>query len=87
MSEWTSIPAASGLTTVSVDEEAGTGTGIDLAGGSLGRVGSLGWLDFLCRRGAFGFGSSCGTDRDASGSRMGVVKRQGAASQEGYRDV
>ena len=53
MLEWTSIPAASGLTTVSAAEEVGTGTGSDLARGLLGLVGFWGLRGF--------FGSSLGT--------------------------
>ena len=71
MSECTSIPAASGLMTCSAAAETGTGTGSDLARDFLGWAGVL--------------GSSFGTTMDVSGSRMRVLKPQGAASQEGYR--
>src|SRR5208282_3590027 len=71
MSECTSIPAASGLMTWSAAAEAGTGTGSDLSRDFLGLAGFL--------------GLSFGTTMDVSGSRMRVVKQQGAASQEGYR--
>ena len=47
MSEWTSIPAASGLTTLSAADEAGTGTGSDLSRGFLGLAGFLGFLGFF----------------------------------------
>ena len=77
MSEWTSIPAASGLTTLSAAPEAGTGTGTDLTRGLLGLAGFFGLRGFL--------GCSLGMTMDVSGSRRGVGKRQGAASQEGYR--
>jgi hypothetical protein len=59
MLEWTSIPAASGLTTLSPGEEAGTGTGRDLSRDFLGLAGFVGFLGF--------FGSSLGTTMDASG--------------------
>ena len=58
-------------------DEAGTGTGSDLARDLLGLAGFLRLLGF--------FGSWLGTTMGASGSRMRVVKQQGAASQEGYR--
>ena len=61
--------------TCSAAAEAGTGTGSDLARDFLG-LGPLG-RGFL--------GSSFGTTMDVSGSRMRVLKPQGAASQEGYR--
>ena len=77
MLEWTSIPAASGLTTLSPADEAGTGTGSDLSRDFLGAAGFLGFLGF--------FGCSFGNTMDASGWRVRVVKQQGAASQEGYR--
>jgi hypothetical protein len=84
MLEWTSIPAASGLMTFSAAAEAGTGTGSDLSRDLLGWAGFLlGWAGFLRRVGFFG--SSFGTAMDVSGSRMPVVKQQGAACQEGYR--
>src|SRR5271157_5020007 len=76
MSECTSIPAASGLMTWSA-AEAGTGTGSERSRDFLGLAGFLGLVGFL--------GSSFGTTMDVSGSRMPVVKQQGAASQEGYR--
>ena len=44
MSEWTSIPAASGLTTLSPSAEAGTATGTDLARELLDLAGVLGFL-------------------------------------------
>ena len=59
MSEWISIPAASGLTRLSSGDETGTGTGSDLSRGMLGWAGFLDFLDF--------FGSSFGTTMDASG--------------------
>src|ERR1700722_5354187 len=77
MLEWTSIPAASGLTRLSSGDEAGTGMASDLSGDFLGLAGFLGFLGF--------FGSSFGTTMDASGWRMWTVKPQGATSQEGYR--
>src|SRR5271157_6649434 len=57
--------------------EAGTGTASDRSRDWLGWAGFWGFLDF--------FGSWLGTTMDASGWRMGAVKPQSAASQEGYR--
>src|ERR1035438_4313594 len=56
MSEWTSIPAASGLMRLSPADEAGTGTGSDLSRGLLDLVGFRRLVDFL--------GSSFGTTMD-----------------------
>ena len=58
MLECTSIPAASGLMTVSPAVEARTGTGIDLSGECLGLVDFLGLAGF--------FGSWLGTTTDVS---------------------
>src|SRR6516225_9691265 len=57
--------------TLSAAAETGTGTGSDLSRDLLALVGFL--------------GSSFGTTMVVSGSRIRVLKQQGAASQEGYR--
>ena len=68
ISEWTSMPAASGLTTWSGAVEAGTGRWTERSAARADGFGSFGFLGFF---GFFGFlgssGSSWGTTMDLSG--------------------
>src|SRR5271165_830043 len=69
--------------TLSAAAEAGTGTGSERSRDFLGLAGFLGFAGVLDLVGFLG--SSFGTTMDLSGSRMRVLKEQGAACQEGYR--
>src|SRR6516165_10747948 len=77
MSEWTSIPAASGLTTASAAAEAMTGMGNDLSGDLSDWVGLLRLFGL--------FESRSGTTMDLSDWQIRVVEQQCTARQEGYR--
>ena len=80
MFEWTSIPAASGLTRLSPADEAGTGTTSDLSRDLLSLAGFLGFLD--------SFGSSLGITMGVSGlSHRGGERTQAPRAKRGIGDA